>query len=450
MHDLFSAFRDETFDPEDTNYLIGVAYGASIFLILGILVCIALPITLCCMSRNKSCCRTLRNENPKSSSIRWWIIATYAGGIVGAVLSLLGFINVNHAIDSLSDKVDIVGDLLSVGVNVARISVNLLSQTGAYLKEATGSLLECLGPDSPQLPAVTLATDKLEDAMAVAQENFQELADKAMQETAGRAYDISDTINDTESVRVLVTGIIFGMDCFIFAIFAISGIVLLVKRDDTMRWLIKASRCSTIISAPMGMVVIVGAWLITAGAVAIAMLSGDYCINPEQNTYAVADGPYVSYYLTCEGPNPALEAITRILNGIQDSSSSLAEMIQANAETGDGLLADSQCLGSGENLDAFSRAFYGVYKLGETGGSYLSCRTINTVSTVSVCLPRLYFRNLMKHLIFLPIAVISENFPRRGVQRFGARSATAMGGKHYSCCLLDVPDAGVAYPPISG
>jgi hypothetical protein len=380
MHNLFAAFRPETFDPDDKDYLTGVAVGASIFLILGVLVCIGFPITLCCMARFKSCCKTLRNENPKSSCIRWWVIATYIGGIFGVVFSFLGFIRVNNAIQSVSDKVDNIGDLLAVGVNVARISVNLLSETGAYLKEATASLLDCLGPDSPQLPAVTLATDKLEDAMAVAQENFRELVDQAMQDTADKAYDISDTVNDTEFYRTLVTGLIFGMDCFIFAILAISGIVLLFKRDDTMRWLIKASRCSTIISAPMGMLLIVGSWLITAGAVAIAMLSGDYCINPEQSTYTLADGPYVSYYLTCEGPNPALEAITRILNGIQDSSSSLAEVIQANAETGGGILAGSQCLASGENLDAFSRAYYGLYKLAETAGAYLSCRTINTVS----------------------------------------------------------------------
>jgi hypothetical protein len=397
-HEVMSSFRDNQFDPYSSSYTNGILIAGSVFLVLGILMCLSLPVAYCCVGKNKQCCSSIRKTSPRKSNLKWWLLLIYAGATGGAVLSIIGFVRANGAIDESATLLGKIGDLLSLPDAAVAIGTKLMSKVTGRLQLLSQGIAGCLSTSPMAVQAADAILNDWQQSLQGAKSDLNLLLDDQMLQTADQVYDIQATVDDTEQYRTIIVWTVFGLDCFVLAVLAIFAMMMVTVREDRMKWMNRMAHCSTLVTVPTGMILIVGSWCVTVGTVMLTLSSADYCVDPDSNVLTLVDDAYVRYYVTCVGDNPVLNAISTVLVALKDGASQMETIAALESSP---LVNDATCdiQSATESLLDFSQGYYGLYKLTERTGELLSCKTINVV--INRTSHELMCQDLSSSLVFL-------------------------------------------------
>lgn len=279
-HQLAAGIRENDFDIEDQAYTYGLLTLAVVFLVAGLVACICLPCCYQCMGKSRQERLRERLNNERTGEARRGFLmllfsvmalASIAGTIYGLEKTDSGLANIEDNTQQLADELRSIIDLVnatSAALDGVAVSYDALTE-GVDACDDSGFLSTLLNAGD---------FDSLIDEL---QSNLNSLASDEVEELSAAVEAVSDSVATTEGVRKGVVWPAVVLSLLVVVVF------ILVSLSAYGCIACGAKPCGpvTCIILPGTVLLAIVVWLSAASAVTLSALSGDFCIEADQNAY---------------------------------------------------------------------------------------------------------------------------------------------------------------------
>mmetsp|Transcript_3696 Transcript_3696/g.5502 ORF Transcript_3696/g.5502 Transcript_3696/m.5502 type:complete len:431 (+) Transcript_3696:131-1423(+) len=297
MHNVPRFTGENSFDPSETDWFIGVLLIIVPWLILAVITTVSTCVVYLCPCC--SCCVSKKKENGggKNFLLKILFVACCLLTLAGVAFAIYGNAQGQDGVDDARTSIDSLDRSMEEAISITTTAIQL---TDDFTLELDSYEDVC---------GETLGTNALRSAMAEAKSVLEEILDLELR--VDEAFDDADKVMDTIEKLIDVLGMI--VLCFGVLVVILMIVGTFLQQSGACKNVAVALRCFLL---GLAIIAIFLLWVITGLTMAGSCAAGDFCVDPDESWMQFTDDEEVKiqlrYYALCEGEFPLEEDIQKV------------------------------------------------------------------------------------------------------------------------------------------
>eukprot|EP01084_Bolivina_argentea_P252822 424493_1 len=383
-HNLLSYSRDTDFDWTSNSYKTETILTGIIFIALGIVLLIVIPVVAVLVRNLNCCCRATKKSPPRESKVRIFAFIALLISIGGIAISAVGTVRVNSDLNTTDSNLYDSAGLFAVGPQVLYTATDIVHTSTSDYNTVLDTFQSCANQKSYYTQTIM---DNLRSQADANEYDLESIINTAQLLEANSVINdvltYHNKMKDSETWRTVSIWCIFAACVIIEFVIGMVFVKIYTQKPGGVHvfccFKCISSSGTVLLTYILGAIMVLGACCLAGATFVFSMMGGDFCVDPDVYSTQIVDltSSGTTYYLNCQTPYPVYyEQVTDLLN----STAMLSESIMASKTQyqNDIFQVEDNCTGPlYDGMDKQNGYYYGGFTAVELGASVLKCEPIN-------------------------------------------------------------------------